>query len=162
MDICPRVIASYFQGSYETKKCFLLDILDFVFCRKDTVLTIMILEMLSAALPNILIYLMKVRKYFSSNECVSLAWFIPFSMLRGYPSYGIVDAICESVWQKYHGGNNNRLLYMLSEAPLIIIMHLRKVGNHSSSNGCPSLQHIIPFPVLRGYLKSAILHEIWD
>ncbi len=48
----------------------------------------------------------------------------------------------------------------LSESPSIFVMHLRKVMTHLSSNGCLSLQYTIPFPVLRGYPKSSIVHAI--
>ncbi len=37
--------------------------------------------------------------------------------------------------------------HMLSAAPSIFLMHLRKVMKHSNSNGCLSLQYIIPFPI---------------
>ena len=33
---------------------------------------------------------------------------------------------------------------------------------HSSSDGCLSLYHSIPFPLLRGYPKSEILYTIWE
>ncbi len=55
-----------------------------------------------------------------------------------------------------------RCLYMLSEAPMKLPRHLMKVMNHSSSNGCLSLQRSITFPVLRGCPKSDILHENWE
>ena len=53
-----------------------------------------------------------------------------------------------------------RGLSMLPEAHPIIVMHPRKVMNHSCSNECLFLRHIIPFPMLRGHPKSGILHSI--
>ena len=52
--------------------------------------------------------------------------------------------------------------YMVSIAPPAVTIHMTKVMKHSSSNGCLSLQYIIPFPVLRECPKSDILHEIWE
>jgi len=51
---------------------------------------------------------------------------------------------------------------MLPEAHLIILIHLEKVMNHSSSNECIFLQHNVPFPLKRGCPKPDILHEIWE
>ena len=45
--------------------------------------------------------------------------------------------------------------------PLIII-HLRKVIKHSSSNGCLSVWYSIPFSVLVWAPKLVILHKIWE
>ena len=64
------------------------------------------------------------------------------------------------MWQKYHGVNNNRCLYMLSEAHLIFSNILRRVLVYSSSNECLQLQYTIPFPVLRGYSTSCILYFV--
>ena len=54
------------------------------------------------------------------------------------------------------------LVYILSKAPLTIIIYLGKVAKHSSSNGCLSLYHSILFLVLSGCPKSKFLHEIWE
>ena len=54
-----------------------------------------------------------------------------------------------------------RALYMMSKSITPIVYYVRKGMEHSSSNGCLSLQHSIPVFVLRGYLKYDILHEIW-
>ena len=55
------------------------------------------------------------------------------------------------------------VLYILAEAPLIYLMNPGKAMNvHSSSNGPPSSHHSIPFPLLRGDVKSDILYEMWD
>ena len=63
------------------------------------------------------------------------------------------------------GGNdtswNKRSFFMLSEAYPISLIHLRKILKHSISNGCLSLQHSIPFPVLRWHQKSDILYINW-
>ena len=55
-----------------------------------------------------------------------------------------------------------RGLCMQAETPILICVHLRNDMKYSSSNGCLSLQHSIPYPVLRGCPKSDILHENWD
>ena len=54
-----------------------------------------------------------------------------------------------------------RDLYMLSKAPLIILIHFRTVTKHPSSNQCLFLQRSIPLPMLIWCLKSNIFHEIW-
>ena len=51
---------------------------------------------------------------------------------------------------------------MMLEAPLIIIIHLREIMKHSSSNVCLSLHQSIVFAVLRGCSKSYILNEICE
>ena len=54
-----------------------------------------------------------------------------------------------------------RLLHMLSEALPIIHIHLTKVGNHSSSNGCLSLHLNVTFARLNWCSKLVILLENW-
>ena len=51
---------------------------------------------------------------------------------------------------------------MLSEVHPILLIYLRKDTKHFISNGCLSLQHNIPFPVLIWYPKPDILCEIWE
>ena len=45
---------------------------------------------------------------------------------------------------------------MLSEALPIVPFYLRKVMKHSSSNGCLSAQHTIPFPMQGGCPKAGV------
>ena len=52
--------------------------------------------------------------------------------------------------------------FMLSKILSIIIIHLRKVRKHSSSNVCLALKFCIPFPMLKGCLKLLILCAIWE
>ena len=49
---------------------------------------------------------------------------------------------------------------MLIEVSPTILIHLRKIMKHFSSNGCPYLQYMIPFSVMVGYPKSYILCAI--
>ena len=49
---------------------------------------------------------------------------------------------------------------MLSEAPSIFVMHLRKVVKYSISNGCLFSHYIIQYSVLRWYPKAGILYAI--
>ena len=58
---------------------------------------------------------------------------------------------------KYHTVWPISGLDMLSEAPYIYMIHLRKLLNHFNSNEHLSLQYIIIFPVQRGYPKSGVL-----
>ena len=51
-------------------------------------------------------------------------------------------------------------LHILPWALILILMHLRKVMSHLSSNGCLSLCHIFLFSLRRRYLKYNILHRI--
>ena len=51
---------------------------------------------------------------------------------------------------------------MLTEALPFILIHLRNVMKHSSSNVCLSLWHSIPISVQRGCLEADILHQIWE
>ena len=51
-------------------------------------------------------------------------------------------------------------LYILSGAHLTILLDIGKILRHLGSNGCLSLSHILILPVLRGYLKYDILHEM--
>ncbi len=53
-----------------------------------------------------------------------------------------------------------RLLHMLPEALPIILIHLTKVRNHSSSNGCLSLHLNVTFARLNWCPKLVILLEI--
>ena len=52
--------------------------------------------------------------------------------------------------------------YMLPVALPTTLIQFRNDMELSSSNGCLSLQHIITFPLLREYLKTEYLYEIWD
>ena len=53
-------------------------------------------------------------------------------------------------------------LWMLPEAPLTFLIHVQKDMKQFSSNGCLSLQRVIPFSLLIGYQKSGILQAIWE
>ena len=60
-----------------------------------------------------------------------------------------------TVWTK-------RGLYMLPEALNIIVVYPRNVMKQSKSNEWLSLQHNIPFLMLRGCPKCDILYDIWE
>ena len=79
----------------------------------------------------------------SSAERVSEIWHFTWNLIAVFGSN-------DTVW-------TTRCLYMLSAAPLIKFIHLRKVTKHSNSNGCLYLYHIIPFHVQWGCPKSYIL-----
>ena len=81
-----------------------------------------------------------------SNGCLSLQHGIPFPVPNGWLKS------CSFAWNLRVVSCRNDTMwairgsYMLSEAPLIINMHVRNVINHSITNGCLSLQHAgIPF-----------------
>ena len=132
-----------------------------VFGTNDMVSTITGLYILSDYHPNILIYVQKVMKHAISNECLSLQHIVQSPGLRGCLKSGILPSLCnvifvivsnDMVWTR-------RGLCVLSEAPLIIIIHLRrKCVEHTNSKSCLSLQHNTSFPVRRGCLKSNILN----
>ena len=102
-------------------------------------------------------------KHAISNECLSLQHIVQSPGPRGCLKSGILPSLCnvifvivsnDMVWTR-------RGLCVLSEAPLIIIIHLRrKCVEHTNSKSCLSLQHNTSFPVRRGCLKSNILPEI--
>ena len=79
-----------------------------------------------------------------------------------------VPGICYISWnlRVVFGRNDTvrtiRGLYMLSEAPLSILISLRKVVKYSSSSGFLAVYDSIPFSVLRGSPKSDISHEFWE
>ena len=50
---------------------------------------------------------------------------------------------------------------VLSKAPPISLIHQRKDMKHFICNGCISLQHSTPYPMLRGYPNLAFLCTIW-
>ena len=84
----------------------------------------------------------------SSAERVRKIWYFTWNS-------GLVFSRNHTVW-------TIRGLCMVFEALPIIVLYLTKDITHSSTNGWHSLQHSIPFLVLRGCPKSDILYEIWD
>ena len=84
----------------------------------------------------------------SSAERVRKIWYFTWNS-------GLVFSRNHTVW-------TIRGLCMLFEALSSIVLYLTKDITHSSTNGWHSLQHSIPFLVLRGCPKSDILYEIWD
>ena len=71
-------------------------------------------------------------------------------------------------WLKFEGSfgwndavGTTRVLHMLPEALPIIHIHLTKVRNHSSSNGCLSLHLNVTFARLNWCPKLVILLENW-
>ena len=116
-----------------------------IFNRNDTVWT-MLLEALLIALE----YLMKSMEHPSSNICLSL-------QSTQHPSHFLCpdggryqqSGILHEIWELFSNKNDTvwtiRGLQMLSEAPLLVFVHIEKVMKHSNSNGCLSLQQSIPF-----------------
>ena len=60
------------------------------------------------------------------------------------------ESYVENKWQ----GVDHEGSYILSEASMIIFLHIRKDIKHPSSNGCLSLQYSILFSMLKGCPKS--------
>ena len=103
-----------------------------------------------------------VMKQSSSNGCLSLQHSIPFAVPRGCPKSDICMKCekwfsAEVVWYQHWDAH-----FMLPQSHLIIIMYKTEVMKHPRSNGCLSLYHSIPVPMLRGCPKADILHEIWE
>ena len=93
--------------------------------------------------------------YFSSNGYLSLQQQHPNSLADGVPR------ICHLVWnlRVVLSGNGTMWtmmgLWMLSKAPPVFLIHQRKEMKPFNSSGCLSLQHIIPFPMLREHLVTS-------
>ena len=64
-------------------------------------------------------------------------------------------------WQKWQGMDHESRVYAVQSSSNYHHT-FAKVIKHLSSNGCLSLQHIIPLSLLIGYPISDILHEIWE
>ena len=87
-------------------------------------------------------------------EAVKQQWIPP--LVAHYPIYyaEMVPKILYFAWNlRLHFGRTDLMAtrrgwYMLLEASLIILIHLRKAMKYSSSNGCPSLHHTITISVL--------------
>ena len=128
------------------------------FGRKDTVLIIRILDTLWYTLPIISIYLSKVRKYSSSNGCLSLWHNIIFPRLIWCPKS--VSILLLDIWDTFGSKDTVliiRISNMLLDALPIISMYLMKVRKYSRSNGWHSLWHSIIFTRLIWCTKLVIL-----
>jgi len=128
--------------------------------RKDTVSTVMGSNMLSEALPIILIYLTKV---INTQAVMDVCPYDRTSHFLGWscaPNW-IFGLIFECLF-----GRKEAVLVTLrgwdimSEALLIILIYLRKVGNHPSSNGYLSLWHRTTFSAL--ILCPKLVIWIWN
>ena len=86
-----------------------------------------------------LIYLRKVITHLSSNICLPLQQSIPFSCPERVSE--IQCFVCNQRVNVVRNGIIQPIIdcQKLSEAPHIYLIHLGKVVNHFSSNGCLSL-----------------------
>ena len=89
-------------------------------------------------------YNREVRKHSSSNGCMSLLQTVTFPRLTTIIQNWVIFAKHLSVLF----GRKDTVLAtresdILSEVPRIIIIYLREIKKHSSSNGCLSLLHSI-------------------
>ena len=136
---------------------FIHKIWELFFSRNDMVWTIRGSYRLVEALPIIVIPFWKAMKHPTRDGCCSLQHVIPFSCVGRVPKVWLFILKFGSwFWQKWHYVRHDGS-FMLSEAYLIVLIHLRKVLKCLTSNGCISEQHSIPFPVLKGCPKSDIL-----
>ena len=132
------------------------------FVRTDMMWTVISSHiMTSEALPIILIHLGKGMAVSSSNLMNVSPYSSVSHFLRWEGDQNLIFCIKlkSCFWQKWHGVNHNALIYAtLPESPLIIIIHLMKVTNHSSSSEYLSLPNIIPIHVLKGCQISVIVY----
>ena len=108
-----------------------------------------------------LIHPRKVMKHSSSNVCFYLKHFIPSPMLReGTHNLASWIQFQSQPWQKWQDANHKRLVDIIkifSYMPYLVL----DIMKHFNSNGCHSLQYIMPISMCRGYSQSSILYEIW-
>ena len=162
MDACPYdTAASCFPGWSGAPNWWFCLKLGSCFGRKYTVLIKRGLDMLSEAIPIIIIHLRKVRKHSSTNGCRSLWHSVAFPRLI----WSLKLVILVNIWCCFCKNDTVlaiRRLGMMPEALPAIAIYLSKGGKHSSSNGCQSLWHSATFPGLIWCPKLVILLEIWD
>ena len=124
-----------------------------VFDRKDTVLPMRGSDMLPGALPILFIHPRKVTKHSSSNVYLTSYHIIPFPMQRGCQKPIFCTQFDSYFWQNWHHVDHKVLLDAARSSLLTIHIYLRNVMTYFNSNICLSLQHILMFPMQRGYLK---------
>ena len=109
-----------------------------------------------------LLHLKKVLKHFISNGCLSFQYIILFLYWEGTENLAFcVHFESEKPWHMPYWDPpvGARSWQNPSSLPRI---HMVEVLKHFISNICLSLWHIIPFAILRGYLESCHLCEIWE